>query len=189
MKETFRFHRGSLALDFAGTIAHRTSNPHEGLPDPAELGRWLHEAGLTAAAEHPRLADLHAARALREAIARVGSALVADASPEARDIAAIDDAARWTTLAIPSLDARTLTARWLADDPVRAALGRIAADAIDVFAHRRARLVRCELPGCGTILLSRSRGPARRWCSMDTCGNVAKVSAHRARGRTVPARP
>ncbi|MEO7039266.1 MAG: CGNR zinc finger domain-containing protein [Candidatus Elarobacter sp.] len=43
--------------------------------------------------------------------------------------------------------------------------------------------MRCELPGCGGLLLSHSRGPARRWCTMETCGNIAKVAAHRARAR------
>jgi predicted RNA-binding Zn ribbon-like protein len=81
------------------------------------------------------------------------------------------------------LDPRTLARRWETRAPVRAALGRIAADAIDVFTSLRDRLVICELPSCGALLLSKSRGAARRWCSMETCGNVAKVAAHRARAR------
>lgn len=183
MSPEFGFHRGSVALDFAGTVSRRTSQPHDRLPDPSALGRWLHDAGLIPVVEHPRLSDLHVARALREAIARVAAAVVARATPDAQDIAAIDDAARWQALAVPFLDQRTLTARWLGEDQVRAALGRVAADAIDVFAHRRDRIVRCELPGCGALLLSSSRGPRRRWCSMETCGNTAKVAAHRARAK------
>lgn len=186
MSAEFGFHRGSLALDLAGTVGRRTSQPQDRLPDPSALGRWLHDAGLIDVVEHPRLSDLHAARALREAIARVAAAVATRATPEPHDVAAIDDAARWSALAVPYLDARTLTARWLGDDPVRAALGRVAADAVDLFARRRDRLVRCELRGCGALLLSTSRGPRRRWCSMQTCGNTAKVAAHRARAKLSP---
>lgn len=186
MNAEFGFHRGSLALDFAGTVGRRTSQPQDRLPDPGALGRWLRDAGLIEVVQHPRLSDLHAARALREAIARTAAAVAAQGAPDAHDIATIDDAARWSALGVPFLDPRTLTARWLGDDPVRAALGRVAADAVDLVARRRDRLVRCELPGCGALLLSRSRGPRRRWCSMETCGNTAKVAAHRARAKLSP---
>jgi predicted RNA-binding Zn ribbon-like protein len=73
--------------------------------------------------------------------------------------------------------------RYDADAPVAFALARVAADAIDLLAHRADRLARCELPGCGALLLSRSRGERRRWCSMETCGNRAKAAAFRARAR------
>jgi predicted RNA-binding Zn ribbon-like protein len=180
----FTFHRGSPALDFAGTVGHRAGTPEERLTDCAALEAWLREAGLIGRGVHATDRELAEARALREAIVRAGLALADERSPARADLSAIDAAARWSALATPALDPRTLARRWDTSAPVRAALGRIAADAIDVFANRRERLVRCELPGCGALLLSQSRGPTRRWCSMETCGNVAKVAAHRARART-----
>lgn len=183
----FSFHRGSPALDFVGTVSRRASQGEERLPDPAALDAWFREAGLVDGRTHATAADLRAARALRESIAAVLAALATGTVPPRADVAAINEAARACALATPSLHGPPLRVRWTTDHPVDAALGRIAADAIDVAATRRDRLVRCELEGCGALLLSASRGAARRWCSMETCGNVAKVAAHRARLRAAAA--
>jgi predicted RNA-binding Zn ribbon-like protein len=39
----------------------------------------------------------------------------------------------------------------------------------------------CEGPRCSLLFLDRTRGHARRWCSMSVCGNRAKQAAHRKR--------
>jgi predicted RNA-binding Zn ribbon-like protein len=39
----------------------------------------------------------------------------------------------------------------------------------------------CEGPICTLYFLDRTRGRARRWCSMAICGNRAKQTAHRQR--------
>jgi predicted RNA-binding Zn ribbon-like protein len=179
----FSFHRGSSALDFVGTLGRRASQTEERLPDPAALGAWLREAGLVDGRTRATAAELRAARALRESIAAVLGALADRTTVPRADVAAINEAARASALATPALHGPPLRVRWTTDHPVDAALGRIAADAIDVAATHRDRLVRCELDGCGALLLSASRGAPRRWCSMETCGNVAKVAAHRARLR------
>lgn len=183
MASRFGFHRGSPALDFAGTVGHRAGTPEERLTGAAALDAWLREAHLVGRGVHATPSELADALALREAIARAAIALTEDRAPARADVATINEAARWSALATPALDPRALATRWESDAPVRAALGRIAADAVEVLGAHRERLVRCELPGCGALLLSHSRGPVRRWCSMETCGNVAKVAAHRARAR------
>jgi predicted RNA-binding Zn ribbon-like protein len=178
----FSFHRGSLALDLVGTVGRRASDdPEERLPDAAALGTWLAEAGL-AAETAPGDEDLAAARALREALHRAAAAVVDGAPVRRADLAAVNRAAAALRDGAPQLTA-SLASRWETDRPVAFALARVAADGIDVLAHHRERLARCELPGCGALLLSRSRGERRRWCSMETCGNRAKVAAFRARHR------
>ena len=179
----FSFHRGTPALDFTGTVGHRASSREERLPDAGALAAWLREAGFTGPGVKPASHDLEAAHALREAIARMAEAVVTKHHPARRDIAIVNAAAAQTALLTPVLDPRTLRVRWHGEHVVRGALGRVAADAVDLFATRRSRLVRCELDGCGAFLLSASRGAPRRWCSMEACGNVAKVAAHRARAR------
>jgi predicted RNA-binding Zn ribbon-like protein len=179
----FAFHRGSLALDFVGTLgARRSDRPVERLPEPADLGRWLTQAGLVEPeARLPSQADYRQALALREAIARVGIALAEDRAPAAADIEVINAAASDTADGVPYLDPQELTERWRTEHPVRLALARVAVDAVHVFSHQREQLTRCSLPDCGALLLSRARNEPRRWCSMDTCGNRAKVAAFRAR--------
>lgn len=178
----FGFHRGSLALDFAGTVGRRDAIPEERLPDRSALAAWLREASLAPAGTAVHTEDLRAAHTLREAIARAGRSIADGGKLDPADVDAINETAARAAVA-PALDPQTLQMRWPASRAIPAALARIAADAIDVFASRRDQLLRCELPGCGALLLSHSRGPRRRWCSMETCGNVAKAGAHRARRR------
>ena len=181
----FTFHRGARALDFVGTVGNRASErPLERLPDPAALGRWLQAAGLLAApAALPTHADYQQALELREAIARLYAALIDTAPPAASDVATINRLARELARGAPYLELGQsgLAERWQTQAPVRLALGRLAAEAIQLASADADRLTRCQLPGCGTLLLSRARNEPRRWCSMQTCGNRAKVAAFRAR--------
>jgi predicted RNA-binding Zn ribbon-like protein len=48
---------------------------------------------------------------------------------------------------------------------------------IEDFTHVKA----CEGPPCTLLFIDRTRGHARRWCSMAVCGNRAKQAAHRNR--------
>jgi predicted RNA-binding Zn ribbon-like protein len=45
------------------------------------------------------------------------------------------------------------------------------------FTHVKA----CEGPPCTLLFIDRTRGHARRWCTMAVCGNRAKQAAHRNR--------
>ncbi|MGB8266950.1 MAG: CGNR zinc finger domain-containing protein [Candidatus Velthaea sp.] len=174
-----RFYLGSLALNFSATLGYRAGECVERIPTPEAFGTWL-EAAELAPRTHPTAAEYRAALALREAIFSAGSAIASGARPSAAAVAAINAAARAGS-AVVQLDPRSLEARPLAKHPVRAALAAIAADAIEVFSHERPRLGRCEGPTCGALMLSSARGAHRRWCSMNTCGNRAKVAAYRAR--------
>jgi len=178
----FSFHRGSLALDFVGTLGPRASaQPLERLPDAKAFELWLREAGLLDASHRAglRAEDVSRAIEVREAIARVGNTLVDAGSPRANDIATINTAATGMALGVPFLNS-DLSEGWKSSDPLGFALGRIASDAITIFGPERSRLSRCQ-GTCGTLVLSRARNEPRRWCSMEACGNRAKVAAHRAR--------
>ncbi len=177
---TFSFHRGSLALDFVGTVGSRASrSPEERLPDVGALAAWLRDAGLCERAR-PTEVELDDARRLREAIFRLGAARVAGRRLDRRALSVVNAAAAGLRSGNPELDARG-RARWVAVAAVTLALGRVAHDAIERLSSEPERLALCELPGCGALILSRSRGDRRRWCSMDGCGNRAKVAAYRAR--------
>ena len=59
--------------------------------------------------------------------------------------------------------------------PIAEALARLVCE--EDFSYVKA----CEGPRCTLMFADHTRGHARRWCSMATCGNRAKVAAHRAR--------
>jgi predicted RNA-binding Zn ribbon-like protein len=59
--------------------------------------------------------------------------------------------------------------------PIAEALAKLVCE--DDFRYVKA----CEGPRCTLLFVDRTRGHARRWCSMAICGNRAKVAAHRKR--------
>ena len=59
--------------------------------------------------------------------------------------------------------------------PIANAMAQLVCE--EDFRHVKA----CEGPRCTLIFLDRTRGHARRWCSMSVCGNRAKQAAHRQR--------
>ncbi len=63
----------------------------------------------------------------------------------------------------------------------------LAAATLDVFSRDRAAVRRCGNPGCTLLFLDTSKSGRRRWCSMQTCGNRAKVAAHYQRSRKLSA--
>ncbi len=64
----------------------------------------------------------------------------------------------------------------------------LAAATLDVFSRDRASVRRCGNPACTLLFLDTSKSGRRRWCSMQTCGNRAKVAAHYQRSRDLSAR-
>ena len=69
--------------------------------------------------------------------------------------------------------------RWQSPESLLLPLARSLADLVctEDFTHVKA----CEGPECTLLFIDRTRGRARRWCSMAVCGNRAKQAAHRKR--------
>ncbi|HEY0812280.1 MAG TPA: CGNR zinc finger domain-containing protein [Pseudonocardia sp.] len=68
------------------------------------------------------------------------------------------------------------------DPAAPAALATLARDAVDLFSGPLASRIRvCAAVDCGLLLVDTSRPGRRRWCSMQRCGNRAKIREHRAR--------
>jgi len=59
--------------------------------------------------------------------------------------------------------------------PVAEAIARVICD--EDFTQVKT----CARPGCELMFADHTRGHTRRWCRMATCGNRAKVAAHRKR--------
>jgi predicted RNA-binding Zn ribbon-like protein len=71
--------------------------------------------------------------------------------------------------------------RWQSPESLLLPLARSLADL--VCAEDFTDVKACEGPGCTLLFVDRTRGRARRWCSMAVCGNRAKQAAHRKRLR------
>jgi predicted RNA-binding Zn ribbon-like protein len=71
--------------------------------------------------------------------------------------------------------------RWLSPESLLLPIGRSLADLVctEDFTFVKA----CEGQSCTLLFFDRTRGRARRWCSMAVCGNRAKQAAHRERAQ------
>ena len=72
-----------------------------------------------------------------------------------------------------------LQRRWQSSGSLLFPIARLLADLVCVedFTYVKA----CEGAPCTLLFADRTRGHARRWCSMAVCGNRAKQAAHRNR--------
>lgn len=182
----FPFIGGRPCLNFAATLGKRHTTPVERLPDTAALARWITEAGLHDGTDAPRVtaAELARARVLREAVYRLLRAAMDGRTPDPADVVRVNEAAARPDL-VPQLatDARRITHRE-APRPASAALATVARDAVLlVGGPLLERVKECEGPECALLFLDDSQARRRRWCSMDRCGNLAKVAGYRSRGR------
>ena len=71
--------------------------------------------------------------------------------------------------------------RWRSPETLLLPIARALADLVctEDFTHLKA----CEGPTCTLLFIDRTRGAARRWCSMAVCGNRAKQAAYRKRAQ------
>jgi predicted RNA-binding Zn ribbon-like protein len=186
----FRFIGGRICLDFVATLGKRHAGPVERLRDPASLAQWFGEAGLRSpAAEVPRVGDegLAQARVLREAVYRLVRAAMEGRMYDRGDTAAVNRAAARPDL-VPQLGVgeRGPGVRWGQGRDTGAALATVARDAVLLLGGPLVERVKeCGNPACSLLFLDDSQARRRRWCSMDRCGNLAKVAGYRARARHV----
>jgi predicted RNA-binding Zn ribbon-like protein len=69
--------------------------------------------------------------------------------------------------------------RWQSPESLLFPIARSLADLVcdEDFTYVKA----CEGPPCTLLFIDRTRGHARKWCSMAVCGNRSKQAAHRNR--------
>ena len=180
--DAFRFRAGRLSLDLCSTLLWRHRAPSELLAAPADLARWLNEAGIRPAPATVSDEALHTARLLRESIyALVHDRLDGRTLAQAHVTTVNAVAARPDP--VPCVAAGGELA-WGAADPESAALSRVARDAIEVLTGPAAgRLGECAAPDCAFLFLDTSRAGRRLWCAMSRCGNREHVREHRRRQR------
>jgi predicted RNA-binding Zn ribbon-like protein len=176
----FRFGLGHVTLDFLATLGRRAGSPLERLAAPADLSRWVTEAGIAAAPRASREL-LDDARELREAIRRVLECAREGRRPTASDLRLVNKWAR-SPVAAPQIGG-DFTCESVGPDPVTGALAHIARASVElVTGPDRARVRSCA--GCSLLFIDRSRPGTRRWCSMERCGNRNKTAHYRQKRRT-----
>lgn len=187
---------GHPALDFVNTV-HRWADGRPGdeyLIDYAALADWHVAADLLDARALRRLkagsgtgrrkAWQHAIN-LRNALYRVFAALAAERPVPQKDLDELQRAqARTVSWRRMSAKGRDIVVGWNFEDaPPNAILGPVAWAAAELLEGGPLDRIKACPPGdgCGWLFLDLSKNRSRTWCSMQTCGNAAKVRRFRAR--------
>jgi predicted RNA-binding Zn ribbon-like protein len=191
---------GSLGLDFLNTLATPVDTQVDWIDDGDGLLAWLEQARLVPAKDLKALkarampgefdAVAAQARSLREWFrgfvkARSGRSICPDdlreLEPLNRLLVRDEQFARLVaepTEGVSVLGLKTLR-RWRTPESLLLPIGEELARFLcsGDFEYVKA----CEGSTCTLLFVDRTRGRARRWCSMAICGNRAKQEAHRNR--------
>jgi predicted RNA-binding Zn ribbon-like protein len=189
-RHQFKLVGGHPALDFINTVHDWTvSEPHDYLSEFADAIRFGEAAGLLTRANEmgfrrrPPHIELTRLRELRALLKRIFQMRLSGQAPSRMDLgrlsAHLAEAARATRLLVATRTHRSpqvpvireITAENAGDALLRlriveAAVALLVSDAMP-------RVKSC--PACGWLFLDSSKNRSRRWCSMDTCGAVAKA--------------
>ncbi len=188
-RHQFKLLGGHPALDFVNTVQDWTvSQPHDYLGEFADAIRFGEAAGLLTQADCSRLwgtshLELTRLRELRAVLKRIFQMRLSGQAPSNLDFqklsAALAEAARATRLMVatrPRRSPQVPVIREIAAENAGDALLRLriveAAVAL-LVSDAMLRVKSC--PTCGWLFLDVSKNRSRRWCSMDTCGAVAKA--------------
>ncbi len=177
----WHFDAGSLALDFAYTGAMGDNPSSEAMHSPTDLATWLNERfpEVDGTATDRDLVD---ALTLRAVIARSATAISRGLRPAEDDVDVINLFAATPDIPPALAGGRRQAGRTRAR--VSQILSVMAREVVELFSADRADRIReCSADDCQLIFYDESRSNNRRWCSMQRCGNRAKVRAHRARLR------
>jgi predicted RNA-binding Zn ribbon-like protein len=168
-----------LLVDFVNTGG--LGPEREDLPTPAALAAWLRAHGLDPGGRVGR-ADHRQALAVREALRDLMSANNDVPVDVAAASATLDDAARRADLGV------RFAAGQSALEPgaggIDGAIGRLLGEVFRAMSDGTwSRLKACRADDCRYAFVDSARNKSRAWCSMQSCGNRAKVHAYRARRR------
>ncbi len=166
-----------LVIDFVNTA--RFGPDREDLQTPGALVAWLDAHGLEPGTRATK-ADYDEARQVREALRHL---LLAHNEVEADVDAAtdvLDRAARRAGLSVRFADGGAHAEP--AAGGVPGAVGRILAEVSAAMADGTwERMKACRADDCRYAFLDTAKNRSRAWCSMQSCGNRAKVAAYRER--------
>jgi predicted RNA-binding Zn ribbon-like protein len=162
-----------------GVISAARELALRGLPEvaPEETGRFVEKARqLQSAIRDVLAARIRGAALSTRSVQQINSVLAFTESYDRLEpVEPADGEQDWQL----RLAARSEGLEWLLT-----AIARSAAEIIAKGAHAPVR--RCANPACKLLFFDDSRTGKRRWCSMKTCGNRAKVAAHYRRSKSKP---
>ena len=169
--------KSELLIDFVNTAGFGPDR--EDLPTPAALVDWLDSQGLEPGPKATQF-ELTEARAVREALRDLLLAHNDVDADVAGASAVLDAAAQRARLGIRFAEGSAHAEP--SAQGVPGAIGRILGEVSAAMADDTwERLKACRADDCKYAYLDTAKNRSRAWCSMQSCGNRAKVAAYRER--------
>ena len=174
------------ALDLLNTVLLVDGERVDVLQSDDDVARWLVKAGALATAT-PRKGLLRAGRELREEVRALVERRLAHKRLDLAGLNAFLAKGRQEPVLVQDRAGEVRLEERFATDTAEQMLMPVVLAAAELLAHGDFSLVRaCESHACVLTFYDRTKSHRRRWCSMATCGNRAKVQMYRARQRGEP---
>jgi len=178
----FVFLGNNAALDFINTEIVSHGEPLDLLQDAADFIRWADAAGFDLKSKLSA-EDLSAVKQLRSALKDLFQARMDRRNAGRGALATVNrhlgNHAKHEILQIRASSGDFELVPDNMASSATALLARLAYEGAALLTSPQAsQLKHCGNPECVLIFLDTSRNQQRRWCSMDTCGNRAKVAKH-----------
>ncbi len=192
----FQLLAGNTALDLVNTLDNRfrESGPDELLLSYDDLLRFVQQSGLLTAAQVRRLRRAQGAEAerrrvldqakeLREALADVAYALLAEEDLPKHCVESLQEYFHRANAGRRlGDDGKRLVWSWPAREELSAPLWLLAQEGEKLLLSEQAERLRCcASDTCRWLFLDTSKNHTRRWCDMKICGNRMKARRYQAR--------
>ena len=177
-REGVPFLGGALWIDLLNTQPVIGGQVQDLIGGAGPLQTWARLAGL-GPTEAPSPEDVAGAQRLRDALRPVFDDLSKGLPVRTEAVQAVNAVLAQVTVTRRLEDGRLVEDERLQAGPVAAAAALDFARFLD--GHEPARLRHCANPACTMVFYDRGKNNRRRWCSMQACGNRAKVASYRER--------
>lgn len=179
IKQKYEFVGNNLGVDFINTEVNVKGELVDLLRTESDVMAWLEQANIEA--NLARGIDVGKLFAFRKMARQVLSQIIEKESVESDAIATLNNSLQNYKMHY-QLEQSSEGYQLINQNVCHSTtdiIGLLAFELANMLASdQRTHLKRCLNPDCILMFVDNSRSHKRRWCSMDTCGNRAKVSKH-----------
>jgi predicted RNA-binding Zn ribbon-like protein len=177
-REGVPFLGGALWIDLLNTTPVIGGQSMDLIGGVGALQTWARLAGL-ARGESPSPTDVADTQSLRAALRPAFDDLAKGLAVPTAAVQAVNAALRGVTVTRRLEGGRLVEEEIVHTGPVAAAAALNFA--LFLAEHEAGRMRHCSNPSCTMVFYDRGKNNRRRWCSMQACGNRAKVTSYRER--------
>jgi len=179
IKQKYEFVGNNLGVDFINTEVNVKGELVDLLLNESDVMAWLEQANIDA--DLARGIDVGKLLAFRQMARQVLSQIIENEKVENDALATLNDSLQNYKMQY-QLEQSSEGYQLINQNVCHSTtdiIGLLAFELANMLSsEQRTYLKRCLNPDCVLMFVDNSRSHKRRWCSMDTCGNRAKVSKH-----------